>query len=1012
MKRMLISAFLIALLAPTLVFAQNGKIRGTVTDSETGEELIGANVLIEGTVLGAATDINGEYVVLNVPPGGYSVRTTFIGYAPVTITNVLVNAALTTTLDFELPPTTIQTEPVLIVAERPLVQRNTTNTVRITSRDDVGNLPIRGTQTILALDAGVVRQDGNLYVRGGRDGELAYFVDGASVTNRLFNSEGVSVVQEAFQELQFQPGGYTAELGGANSGIAKTTMRTGGSKFHASVDYRTDDFAKPGDQFLGTSSFGYRNAVVTFGGPVEALKMRYFGVGQFTYQRSPARFVFPFRFDSVRTDDFDTVEPGRLVPNGGTIELNENFLNRASDYTYKGQSTLLFNLNPISLKLTGSYSLRKAPDSFGASVFGGGFRSGTTWPNNLVTIFNHGRQARQETKITFLNLRGTHIINKETFYEVGIAYYFREFERFDPRFGSDFTSYVDSLAQVPFGDDTLWTQRYRGPLNYSVGQGFNFQAPGAPYERYDINSQRSIEGSIDFVSQITKKWEFKAGGRLETWKMRRFSIADIPAALVAINGESGTTRVFGPGQEEEERLAWARQGRVNNYGYDVFGNKVDGDVTARDAPKKPIYASAYFQNKIEYQDLVLNFGLRYEHFSPKARTFADPLNYLDDFDRTFDIVDEVGLEEGPSYDFVLPRLNFSFPVTDRTVFYAQYGKYVQMPSLNRMFVGLVFLSRTVSPETRGNAFLTPVGFLAKPERLTQYEIGFRQAVTDFAALTVTAFYKNTQDELGVRNLVDETGTKLFTAYLNNDFSTKKGLELTLDLRRTKRLSARVNYTLQDTRGTASNPTSTFGVTERQDIGRFPNFITPLDFNQAHRGTIMLDYRFAKGDGGPILQGLGAFVLFTFNSGHAYTKIKEPESLGQASPYNIGVRALIDERTRFPIEPLNSSSTPPVFNIDLFAAKAFFLTSFTLEFYVNILNVLNTRNVINVYPNTGTEQDDGWLQSPNAALFREDQQYVNFYNAFNLQNRWHYDVATGNDIYGSPRQIRFGVRLEY
>ncbi len=1027
MKRMLISAFLIALLAPTLVFAQNGKIRGSITDSETGEGLIGANVLIEGTALGAATDINGDYVVLNVPPGGYSVRTTFIGYAPVTISNVLVNAALTTTLDFELPPTTIQTEPVLIVAQRPLVQRNTTNTVRITSRDDVGNLPIRGTQAILALDAGVVRQDGILFVRGGRAGELAFFVDGASVTNRFFNSEGVSVVQEAFQELQFQPGGFTAEFGGAISGIARTTMRTGGSKFHASVDYRTDDFAKPGNQFLGTSSFGFRNAVVTFGGPVEALKMRFFGVGQYTYQRSAARFVFPFKFDSVRADNFDTVEPGRLLPNGGTVELKENFLNRASDYTYKGQGTLLFNLNPVSLKLTASYSLRKAPDAVGHSVFQGGFRSGTTWPNNLVTIFNPGRQARQETETAFLNLRGSHIINKETFYEVGIAYYFREFERFDPRFGSDFLSYVDSVAQVPFGDDALWTSRYRGPLNYSAGQGFNFQAPGAPVNRYEINSQRSIEGSIDFVSQITKKWEFKAGGRLEVWKMREFVIRDIQSALEGVNGLDGKsptfgtevfgpgdkTAVFAPGNEEIGRLAWARriQG-VDNYGYDVFGNKVEGDVTARDAPKKPIFASAYFQNKLEYQDLVLNFGLRYERFNPRGRAFADPLNYLDQFDRTLDIVKEEELDEGPSYTFVLPRVNLSFPVTDRTVFYAQYGKYVQMPELNRMYVGSIRISRTLSPETRGTAFLTPVGYLAKPERLTQYEIGFRQAVTDFAALTVTAFYKNTQDELGVRNFADEAGTKLFTAYLNNDFSTKKGLEFTLNLRRTRRLSARVNYTLQDTRGTASNPTSTFGVTERQDIGRFPNFITPLDFNQTHRGTIMLDYRFAKGDGGPILQGLGAFVLLTFNSGHAYTKIKEPASLGQASPYNIGVRALLDERTRFPIEPLNSSSTPPVFNIDLFASKAFYMSSFTLEFYATILNALNTRNVINVYPSTGTEQDDGWLQSPTAALFREDQQYVDFYNAFNLQNRWHYDVATGNDIYGSPRQIRFGLRLEY
>jgi len=291
-------------------------------------------------------------------------------------------------------------------------------------------------------------------------------------------------------------------------------------------------------------------------------------------------------------------------------------------------------------------------------------------------------------------------------------------------------------------------------------------------------------------------------------------------------------------------------------------------------------------------------------------------------------------------------------------------------------------------------------------------MGFRQAITDFVGLTITGFYKDTRDQLAVRKFVDLNGNQLFTAYINEDFGTVKGLEFTLDLRRTKRLSARINYTLQDARGTGSNPTSAFGVVERQDIGRYPDFINPLDFNQTHRGSIMLDYRFAKGDGGPILEGLGAFALLTFNSGHAYTKIKEPESIGQASPYTIGVRPDIDPRSRFPIQPLNESSTPPVFNIDLFLSKAFFLRSFTLEVYANVLNLLNSKQIVNVYPNTGTAEDDGWLNNPLAVQFVADKQYVDFYRAFNLQNRWHYAVATGNDIYGSPRQIRLGLRVEY
>jgi outer membrane receptor protein involved in Fe transport len=994
----------VALLLPCLAFAQEGKLRGKVTDRETGDALIGATIVIDGTTLGAAADLNGEYIVLRVAPGTYTVRASYIGYAPVAIANIRVSAGQTTTLDFALPPSSIEVGEVNIVAERPLVQRNTPNTVRVTTREDVQALPIRGTQTILALNAGVVRQDGTLYIRGGRAGEVAYFVDGASVTNRLDNSEGVGVIQEAYEELQLQAGGFTADVGGANSGAVMTTVRTGGSKFNFGVDYRTDDFAKSGNEFLGTHSYGFKNLVVNAGGPLEALKMRYFAAGQFNYQRTPAMFLTPFSFDNLVTDGFDA-DPGRPLP--GAVQIKENFLNRTWNRNYSVQGTLLSNFfDPLSLKLSGSYSFDKTP-------------SNTRWPANLRRIFNLNRSRNNETGVYFFNLKGTYPINPSTFFEAAAALYNRDFESLDPRFGSDFMKYPDRLANEPFGDTGNWTRRYRGPLVYSTGNGFEFEAPGSPINSYFKNSQRSLQGSLDFVSQVTKNWELKVGGRYETWLMRQFNIGNIAAGLELLNGLDGNT----PGSfasEESRRVQWARQARVDNYGYDVFGKKVDGDVTGRDAPKKPIFGSAYAQNKFEYRDLVLNVGLRYEYFDPRARNFNDAQNYLaTDFDQSLDIIKEETLTEGESYDFLLPRLNFSFPVTDKTIFYAQYGKYVQMPSLNNLYVGLIALSRSLSPVTRGNAFLTPVGFLAKPERLTQYEMGFRQALTDNAALTITGFYKDTRDQLQVRKFVDANGNALFTAYLNEDFGTVKGLEFTFDLRRTKRLSARLNYTLQDARGTGSNPTSSFGVVERQDIGRFPNFINPLDFNQTHRGTILLDYRFGKGDGGQILQGLGAFALLTFNSGHPYTKIKEPESLGQADPYEFGIRPLNDPRTSFPIEAVNASSTPAVFNIDVTVNKVFYLSRFNVELYANVLNLLNSKNVINVYPNTGTAEDDGWLNSALAGDFLASlpsdlirQQYVDFYRAFNLDNRYSYIDATGNDIYSAPRQIRFGIRLEY
>ena len=303
----------------------------------------------------------------------------------------------------------------------------------------------------------------------------------------------------------------------------------------------------------------------------------------------------------------------------------------------------------------------------------------------------------------------------------------------------------------------------------------------------------------------------------------------------------------------------AKAGLINNYGYDVDGNESNDGF---DAPYHPTFVSAYVQNKFEYQDFVLNAGLRYEYFKPGHKTFKDAIT--PDFNQTLDVIDQSLLVDAPTYQFVLPRLSFSFPVTAATVFYAQYGKYAQMPTLNLMYVGNTTLSRTVSPTSRGNAYLTPVGFLLTPERSTQYEMGIRQQLADNFAFTLSGFYKDARDQSQVRNIVNEQGVAVYRSYQNVDFGTVKGIELTVELARTKRFAARVNYTMSDALGTGSNPNAAFGIIE-QGIGRQINFINPLGFNQRHRGTIMLDYRWADNEGGPVLSGLGGNILFTFNS---------------------------------------------------------------------------------------------------------------------------------------------------
>ncbi|MBI3112672.1 MAG: TonB-dependent receptor [Ignavibacteriales bacterium] len=982
------------------LIAQDGKLRGIITDGVTGEPLIAANVIMEGTAIGAASDINGEYVVLSVPPGLYTVKASFIGYAAVTISNLRVSANLTTTQDFRLQSTIIQSSEIVITAERPLIQRNTTNTVRLQTQGDIQSLPFRGLQNILALSPGVVQQDGILYVRGGRAGEVAYFIDGAMATNPLSNSETITPIQEAIEEIQLQSGGYTAEFGGANSAIVRTTMRTGGSQFNASVDYQTDDFAKPGEQFFRTSARGYRNAVVTVGGPIFS-NLRFFVAGQHNYLRNrSSMYLEPRSFENMVTDSFGVWPAGTPLP--GPIEIKRNYLykNWRNENTIQG--TLLLDVNPLKIRISGSYGEVDLP-------------TGRSWPAALRNLFRQ-RDYRNETKNTLANLRLTHVLGPKTFYEVGVSYLNLDFRAYDPDFGNDWKSYNDSIASRDKGyigekGSTDFLERFLGPAVYSTIYGFQFDHPFAPNNSYQRNDQFAIGLTVDFTSQVNPHWELKAGGKIDSWTMRLFSVRAIGTLDAFLNGSGDTYAAdklaADPSLRKEYEIFVQRQGEMNLYGYDIDGKKVDEGFGG---PRKPLFASAYIQNKFEFSDLILNAGVRYELFDMKNvapidhlnPTWDDQLNYFSGDDQ---------LKETDAVHLVLPRVSFSFPVTNRTVFYAMYGKYAQLPELNRLYDGVRLLASRISPQTRvGFALLSNprgTGFLVKPERTTQYELGIRQVLGDNFAFTVTGFYKDLRDQIQLNFVFNEPGVPVFVAYGNSDFGTVKGLELTFELRRTQRLQARVNYALSDARGTASNPTSS----QRTAVwdystGRFPAYINVLGYHQTHRGSILLDYRWTKGEGGAIFEGLGANALLTFNSGHPYTKVKEPEALLQSSPWNIGVAS-----TPTSVEPINSSSTPSVFNVDLSASKVFFFDGLTAELYVNILNLFDAKHVVNVFRTTGTPTDDGWLRSHLAAQYTQISNYSDFYRAINIDNRWAYTGFTGNDIYGPPREIRVGLKLE-
>ncbi len=219
-----------------------GKISGTITDASNGEPLIGANVIIVGTSLGAAAGVDGNFVILNIPPGDYDVKISSVGYKSVLIEDVNIVVDRTTDISFALQPASLEIGEVIVSARTPLVQKDLTSSISVMTRDEIEELPVATFTELLSLQAGVVGSGNNLHIRGGRSNEVAYMVDGMYVTDPLLGGLATQIGNDAIQEMSLLSGTFNAEYGNALSGVVNIVTRDGSEDFSGKLEYRTSNF--------------------------------------------------------------------------------------------------------------------------------------------------------------------------------------------------------------------------------------------------------------------------------------------------------------------------------------------------------------------------------------------------------------------------------------------------------------------------------------------------------------------------------------------------------------------------------------------------------------------------------------------------------------------------------------------------------------------------------------------------------------------------------------------------
>lgn len=1023
-KQILLIAILLAMV-PFFVFGQSsGKIVGVAKDAKSGELLPGVNISIEGTTYGAATDVDGYFVILNVPVGVYEVRASFIGYTDLVLKGIRVSAGVTTEQNFSLEETAIEGQAVVVTAQRPLVEKHVTQSVALVTSEELENIPIRGFNNVIATQNSVVVQDNQIYIRGGRPDEVGYYIDGAAAVDPLTNTQSIYVIQEAVEEFQVLAGGYNAEFGGANSGIIKTEMKTGGSKYNFSVDFQTDDFASTGDKFLGTYSYGHKYTIGTLSGPIAGNKVRFFVAAENAYKRDrTVRFSEGFTLTNLV--DRNTLNPDVNAGHPDIIEKYEypdGFTPQRKEDQWAIQGTLLFDFSPLQFRMSGSWSDRS--QQFNS------FRDDIDGANRLETpMLNVLNQRTFDDVFTNLLLSGrlTYVISPTSLLEGTVSYFNSVLDREDSYFGNEWWKWFDSTAVAGATNGEVTYKNRWAPKEDYLFNGFPFARNGDPYRAYRRQDQSYIGGALNWVTQAGRHHEIKIGGDVRSYTLRRIVISN--ANAMALVGRGADQAGMDPytyltsinpatGNYYVDPIQWVPNAVPNNYGYDIWGREADEDqfldvgqdteLKIADAPRQPLFTSAYVQDKIEYNDLILNIGLRYDRFDSDAPRLRDPENV--EVDLSTGQLLESNWVDSPVFEQVSPRLGFSFPVSDRTVFYMNYGKFVQLPELETMFAGSQ--RRNYEYVASGFSFQNPVGYGIDPIRTTSYEVGFRQQIGTFAAFDVAGFYRNVKGQVQVDKLFGTVYT--FNILRNSDFATTKGLELSLNLRRIQRLQAQLNYTLQNAEGTASTRTTHIAAIEQAT--QRPTVINPMDYAQTHRGSVMLDYRFGQNDGGPILQNLGANLLFTFNSGHPYTFSQS--TVGQANAYTSGTNYMLDPRSRVALEEVGGSTTPMNWNMDFRLDKSFGLVKgLEATVYLRVLNLFNTQNTINVFQATGNAEDDGFYNNPGFAqrqsyLQTYGEDWLKTYEAINIKNGQAYWDELALQLYGNPRQIFLGIKLNY
>ncbi len=970
-----------------------GKIAGRVIDAETKDALPGANILIEGTTLGAATNHEGNYFIINIPPGRYTVVCQFMGYGKIRKTEVIVSTNLTTEVNFDLNTEVIFGQTVTVVAERHIIQKDVTGSQMIMREEDLKAFSQDAFSDFLGTLVGIsisATEDGTgMSIRGGDIAETNVLINGVSTRNAFTSQANLGISLTSIKEVSITTGGFTAEHGEIRSGLVNVITKEGTRDgLSLAVDLRIGPAQK---KLFGANPYSVNSPIwqvysgpKAFTGVTKAdvengdYPFEFVGWDRFAEQKltdsdpnnnyTPQQWMEQWRWthrniEYANKPDYilDGSIGGSFPLGNATFLLSQHYENlqlalpysRTNSIQSTSQANITFRITPsIKLTTTNLFTLERGVStqndnySFGMVT---GSRNSAVLARNIrwEMLYNPYGINPMDRKTILSGFNWTHAVSPSTFYNISMS-------------GSYFK-----------GDQGI--KKYRDTTkNILIGNVWMDEAP------------EGYSSSKDYKDMFDQFWLHRGGGQIDDSEYKQIRIKGILESQLDYRNQ---VKIGFEGVYTDYNMQAAQiqpdQLEKGNYSPPYF---IEGSVPSSTFyfKNKPLQLSTFIQDKIEYEGMIANLGFRMDYFNPRipAWDVSEWNDYYFDYDNWRNDIGFAQMQTGGNavkYKFS-PRLGVSFPTTESSKFYFNYGHFYQLPVPHELF--------NINLGSASPPFRIP-NLNAEWPRTVQYEVGFEKALSNIFLFRISAYYKDVTNQLS-RNgqtWIDNNLNELFETQANTSYEDIRGIEIRLRQR-----TGRFGYGWIDFEYQSISE----GNTGYERVHLNPQYADEQKFETEQqrnwpvpRLSVVYSFRLPKGFG-PTFIG---------------SKPLSDWSLQVNGYWRDGGKRIFDSSVplfaRQYIDAINRH------NVDLLVRKGFEFKELSVFMYMRVRNLTNTKG--RVYWRSGNDYRSSlhlpWLEGD---LKGNDK----YYEGPGEENPW---IDVGWQWwrnYINPRHVMFGVELNF